>query len=160
MCLCLLASRPDGIIRDASGPSVGKAHDMRQYREQLVSERHRRDCRVNGVQYIAGGDCAFGRTDVMVAPFKGTQLSPTQKLFNEIFKRLRIGVEWGFGWVVRDFAYIDFKKTQVVGKRPVAKYYLAAVILTNCRSCLYGNQVASYFACSRPTLHEYLNRIA
>jgi len=133
---------------------------MRQYREQEVAERHRRDARVNGVQYIAGGDCAFGRTDIMIAPFKGTLLTVEQALFNEIFKRLRIGVELTFGWVVRDFAYIDFKKTQVVGKRPIAKYYLAAVILTNCRSCLYGNQVASYFACSRPTLRDYLNRIA
>ena len=90
-------------------------------------------------------------------PFKLKHLSPLQKIYNDIFKVLRVSIEQSFGWICRYWAFVDSKKSQIIGSRPVATYYLAAAILTNCHTCLYSHQIAHFFECSRPTLDEYLS---
>jgi hypothetical protein len=43
----------------------------------------------------------------------------------------------------------------------VARYYLIVVLLTNIHTCIGNsdNQVANYFNCEPPTLHEYLGGV-
>ena len=39
----------------------------------------------------------------------------------------------------------------------MGKQYLSGAHLCNIRSCLYGNQTASYFGCDPPSLERYLS---
>lgn len=39
---------------------------------------------------------------------------------------------------------------------PVAAYYLVGVLLTNCFTCLRGNQIGDQFLLSPPLLRNYL----
>jgi hypothetical protein len=177
------ASSPDGIIRDLPGPYVGNENDLIQLemcgfedclrqscpvlsrkaftRKQtfflLLLFRGHRSCFVDGVQYKAAGDLAYVKSDVMVCPYKKKILSRLEKIHNDIFKKIRISVEWPYGWVTSVWAYVDFKKQMVLGQRPIGRYYVVACIMTNVRSCLYGNQASSYFECPRPSLNDYLN---
>ena len=48
-------------------------------------------------------------------------------------------LEWSFGKCVVLWVFCDFKKNQKLYLQPVAKYWLSAVLLTNCHSCLYGD---------------------
>ena len=109
------------------------------------------------MQYKAAGDLAYVKSDVMVCPYKKKILSRLEKIHNDIFKKIRISVEWPYGWVTSVWAYVDFKKQMVLGQRPIGRYYVVACIMTNVRSCLYGNQASSYFECPRPSLNDYLN---
>lgn len=63
-----------------------------------------------------------------------------QQEFNSHMSQVRIAVEFGFGKVISEFAFVDFKKNQKLLLQDVAAIYVTAVILTNCHSCLYSNQ--------------------
>lgn len=78
-----------------------------------------------------------------------------QVQFNNNMKVLRIAVEWGFAKVIQQFAFIDFKKNQKLLLQDLENMFLVAALLTNCHTCLYGSQTASYFDIEPPTLEEY-----
>jgi hypothetical protein len=69
---------------------------------------------------------------------------------------VRVAVEWGYGRIVRYFAFLDFKKNLKVFLQPVAVYYAVGALLTNCHTCLYGSQTSRYFGIAPPSLEEYL----
>ena len=70
---------------------------------------------------------------------------------------VRICVEWGFGKVISNFAFMDFKKNLHIYLQPLGKMYFVAVLLTNCHTCLYGSQTGMYFNLAPPDLHVYLH---
>jgi len=39
---------------------------------------------------------------------------------------------------------------------PISKYYIAAALLTNIHTCLYGSQTGAYFNCVAPSVESYL----
>ena len=67
-----------------------------------------------------------------------------------------IRVEWEFGKILKNFAFLDFRKNLKVLLSPVAKYYLVGALLTNCHTCLYGSQTSRYFNLEPPLLEHYL----
>ena len=68
-----------------------------------------------------------------------------------------MSVEWSFGDIVVDLAFIDFKKNLKIGLQPVAMYYRVAALLTNCHTIINGgNKTSKYFGIAPPLLHEYL----
>nr|CAH7754016.1 unnamed protein product [Callosobruchus chinensis] len=56
------------------------------------------------------GDQAYGIQELLLCPFTNRDLTPQQEAFNNSMKPLRQAVEWGFGKVVNEFAFLDFKK--------------------------------------------------
>ena len=70
---------------------------------------------------------------------------------------VRVSVEWTFGKVIQQFAYLDFRKNQKVLLQPVGKYYMVGALLTNCHTCLYGSQTTTFFGVPPPTLEVYLS---
>ena len=70
---------------------------------------------------------------------------------------VRISVEWGYSGVTQQFAFLQHKENLKIGLQPVAQFYVVATVLANCFSCLYGNQVSTYFESSPPSLDEYLH---
>ena len=92
----------------------------------------------------------------MVVGYMGAHLTAQQQDFNTAMSGVRISVEWLFGDVVRNFAFLDWKKNLKVWLQPVAKYYLVGALFTNCRACLYGNSTSAFFGLSTPNLGDYL----
>ena len=68
---------------------------------------------------------------------------------------VRISVEWLFSDIANWFAFIDFKKKCKINLSAVGKFYLVCALLTNARTCLYGNVTSEYFGMSPPELENY-----
>ena len=86
-----------------------------------------------------------------------------QARWTELMNALRETVEWGFMLVVRDWAFVDFKKNMKLALQPVSMMYIVAVLLTNVKSCMMaekydglGNEIANKFGVSPPSVHRYL----
>ena len=92
-----------------------------------------------------------------LAPFRGAVLTAEERQFNSARSKVRVSVEWGFGKIMQNFAFVDFNKNLKILHQPVAKYYLVAGILTNCHTCLYGSVVSRFFELSPPQLEVYLS---
>jgi hypothetical protein len=84
-------------------------------------------------------------------------LTNDEQEFNTPMSQVRESVEWGFGKIIQNFAFLDFKKNLKILMQPVAKYYLVATILTNCHTCLYGSLTGSYFELDPPDLETYFS---
>jgi hypothetical protein len=108
-------------------------------------------------------------------------LSNTAKGGGYQMSKSRICVEWGFGKVCSLWAGIDYhRKMQIYlnapGMRallwllacarvrarrltmPAGRLYVAAALLTNMHTILYGSGTSKYFGCRVPfTLEEYMN---
>lgn len=70
--------------------------------------------------------------------------------------RVRQSVEWGFGKMKINFAFLDLKKNMKILLQPVAKYFMVGGFLINIHSCLYGSQTSSYLECASPTAEQDL----
>ena len=91
-------------------------------------------------------------------------MNPQQAAFSRKMNVLRVGVEWGFMLVVRDWRFIDCEENMKIWKQPKGKRYWVAAILTNVKSCVMAENddgycnllIAQRFRCSPPSLHAYL----
>ena len=68
----------------------------------------------------------------------------------------RIAVEWGFGKIKGNFAYLDFAKGMRPYQSDIQKFWPVAQILTNCHTCFYGSQTSRYFDLKPPSVEVYL----
>ena len=89
------------------------------------------------------------------APFRNVNLTPLQQAYNTSMSQVRVTVEWLFGDIVNWFKFIDFKKNLKIFLSPIGKMYITCALLTNARTCLYGNQTSIFFDCEPPTLENY-----
>ena len=86
----------------------------------------------------------------------GANLSEEEARFNQSMSSVRECVEWGFGKVIANFAFMDFKKNQKVFLQPLGRMYIVAVLMTNCHTCFYGSQTGMFFRLEAPQLNDYL----
>jgi hypothetical protein len=79
---------------------------------------------------------------------------------NFLMSKLRVGIEWTFGTIIMLFKFVDYVKTQKILESPVAKQYIVAALLANCRCCMYGDQHTDVdvFNCLPPTLNDYMSQ--
>ena len=143
----------NGIIGHMYGPIEGKRHNC----ALLASSGLLHELGTLG-QFCIYGDQAYSLRRTLISPFRDAGLNPEQQQFNTAMGKVHFCVEWGFGEIIQQFAFLDFKKNQKVFLQPLGKYYLVATILSNCRACLYGN-TSSFFNLAPPTLEEYLSQI-
>lgn len=111
---------------------------------------------MQGFHFVLYGDPAYPLRNLLLKPYGGSCLKPHEAFFNKRMSTVRQAVEWGFGKVARDFAFIDFHKNQKLCRQVLGRMYKVATLLANCQACLYGNQVSMYFGVDAPALHEYL----
>lgn len=147
---------PDGLIMHVYGPIEGRRHDWTMYTRSGLDEHLPDLLGINGVQYCLFGDSGYNRRWFMEVPFQGSNISPNQIAFNKAMSAARITVEWIFKEVKLYFTAVDFKRKMKVFESPVGSLYLAAMLLSNMRNCVYRNQISKYFKCLPPTLEEYL----
>ena len=96
-------------------------------------------------EFFIYGDPAYPLRIQLQAPFRGPGLNAQQVDFNKSMIRVRVSVEWVFGDIINYFKFMDFRKNLKVSLSAVGKMYMVCACLQNCRTCLYGNQVSSFF---------------
>lgn len=109
----------NGLICELDGPYPGKRHDagilfesdLYSKLERLVGEHH----------YVIYGDPAYPLRHLIMKPYGGSHLTQEQQNFNSAMSTVRQAVEWGFGKVVSEFAFLDFKKNQKLLLQAVAE---------------------------------------
>lgn len=67
-------------------------------------------------------DLAYPLHPHLIMPFRGGDLTEEQQHFNSCMSKVYQSVEWGFGKVVQQFAFLDFKKNLKLYLQPIAKY--------------------------------------
>ena len=139
------------------GPIEGRRHDAFILGVSGLINKLRPLQTPAGDPYVLYGDPAYGLTYNILGPFRGAHLTDDQQAFNTEMSKVRTCVEWGFGKICQQFAYLDFKKNLKVLLQPVGKYYLVATVLINCHTCLYGSQTSNYFSLDPPSLETYLS---
>ena len=145
------------MIAHLFGPIEGRRHDSFMLGESGLLPKLYHITKPNGEPYVLYGDPAYGLSRNILAPFRGAILTAEEKIFNRAMSKVRVSVEWGFGKILQNFAFVDFKKNLKILLQPVAKYYLVAGILTNCHTCLYGSVVSAFFELGPPQLEVYLS---
>ena len=148
---------PNGLIAHMFGPIEGRRHDAFMLGVSGLSDKLQRFRKPNGEPYVIYGDPAYGLARNILAPFRGAQLTNDEQEFNREMSKVRTSVEWGFGKICQNFAFLDFKKNLKVLLQPIGKYYLVASVLTNCHTCLYGSLTSTYFDLDPPSLETYLS---
>ncbi|CAN7988706.1 unnamed protein product [Ixodes hexagonus] len=145
---------PNGLICELDGPYPGNKQDAGILRDNQLYEKLED---LNGDhQFVLYGDPAYPLRPLLMKPYGGASLTKEQENFNAAMSTVRQAVEWGFGKIMPEFAFIDFKKNQKILLQAVPRMYRLAVLLTNCHACMYGNQVSSYFGVDPPCLFDYL----
>lgn len=138
---------PNGIILHLSDPYPGKRHDAFILRDTRILDQLNRYCS----QFCVYGDEGYPLRMQLIRP----NLTEEQHRFNTKMSKLRICVEWSFGKIVQQFAFIDFKKNQKLFLQPVGKFYILAALLTNAHTCFYGSVTSSYFNIESPNIFDY-----
>ncbi|KAL1440359.1 hypothetical protein MTO96_001186 [Rhipicephalus appendiculatus] len=113
-----------------------------------------------GCLYCIYGDPAYPLRPLLMRPYGGATLTEQQQLFNEGMSTVRQSVEWGFGKVVAEFAFVDFKNQKILLQN-VGQMYRVATLLTNCHTCLYElphlfSQTSMFFCLRAPLLEDYV----
>lgn len=149
---------PNGIICHLFGPLEGRRHDAFMLAESGVLEKleHRLN-KANGDPFVIYGDPAYPVRRHILAPFRGARLTQAEQCFNEDTSAVRTSIEWGYGKIVKYFAFLDFSKNLKVLLQPVGKLNKVAALLANCHTCLYGSQTNQFFNLVPPDLETYLN---
>lgn len=127
---------PNGMVCHLFGPLEGRRHDAFMLREsRLLEELEQTMNKANGDPYVIYGDPAYPVRRHILAPFRGAQLTPAEQSFDEAMSAVRTSVEWGYGKIIKYFAFLQ----------PVGKLYIVAALLANCHTCLYGSQTGQFF---------------
>ena len=147
---------PSGMIANLFGPIEGKRHDSAMLMfSGLMQQLQQYSHDVNGNILCLYGDAGYPLRQYLQAPFGGANLTRQEEEFNTAMSKVRVSVEWVFGDVVNYFKFNDFKKNLKIGLSQIGKFYRVSAILTNAYTCLYGNNIETFFNISPPLLEEY-----
>ena len=103
------------------------------------------------------GDRAFVDFGAVLALPRGNGLLPQQIDDARIISHVRSGIEIIFGQIVNLWKFVDWDSAQKLLLCPVAMHYINICFLTNCYSCLYGNNFSRMMDIKTPSLQWYLN---
>lgn len=151
---------PDGIIINLKGAYPGRRHDAGIFRESGLYEELEQNVVFPDRNFCLYGDQAYALRELLLRPYTEHEIQAGNNIqrqhLNNAMRALRISVEWGFGKIVQEFAFLDFKKNQKILLQDLGAMYKVGTILTNCHTCLYGGETSQYFQINPPTLEEYL----
>ncbi len=146
----------NGIIIHLSDVYEGKKHDISILRKpKLIAKIEEQQELHLEKRLFVYGDPGYKVGRHILSPYNTTE----ENLFNRCMASYRICVEWGFGKMIKDWAFLDFYKNLKLKLQQVPTMYRVGVLLSNIRFCYYSNQTAIAFEISTPTIHEYLNKI-
>lgn len=152
-----VVSSPCGLAIHLAGPMEGRRHDWTLYLSSGVEEQLPEVLNVDGQLFCIYGDSGYGARWYLYIPFRGSNLCEARRKFNEAMSMARVTVEWFFKEVKLYWTSVDFKRKLRINESGVSTMYIAAVLLTNFRNCVYPNSISQYFEVEPPSLEEYLN---
>ena len=91
--------------------------------------------------------------------FRNTVPGSCKAMWNAQMSSVCESVEWGFAYINKQWAYLNFQPVMKIFEAPVAKHYIIGTFLCNLlRTCYYGNQTMSFFECCNDSMSidEYL----
>jgi hypothetical protein len=95
------------------GPYPSRRHDAGIFRESNLYNQLEQCARFGeNEKYVLYGDPAYPIQELLLCPFPGRRFTITieQQNFNTRMSSMREAVEWGFGKIISDFAFLDIKK--------------------------------------------------
>lgn len=114
-----LITTPNGLMAHLFGPIEGRRHDAFILSESGILNKLRPLIHHSGQPFVVYGDPAYGISQNNLCPFRGQQLTQSEKEFNNTMSSMRVSVEWCYGKILQQFAFIDLKKILL---QPVGKY--------------------------------------
>jgi hypothetical protein len=151
---------PDGLVSSLFGPFISRSNDWGVYKDSRVAHRLHRMMPAGGNRQMLYlyGDPAYHLSHGVISPYgPRKQISQRKRRFNKDLSSHRIAVEHSFGQIFRLWTSLSFKQGLKVGNQAVAAFFVVAVLLSNCHTCLNGgNQTSMKYHLHPPTLTEYL----
>ena len=145
------------MIANLYGSAEGRRHDCALLAmSNLLQDLRQFSYDVNDQVLCLFGDPAYPIWRHLQSPFSGAHLNQQQRDFNKLMSQVRVTVEWVFGDVINYFKHTDFKKNLKIGLSCVGKMYRVSAILTNAYTCLYKNNVSTFFGVDPPLLEDYI----
>ena len=142
---------PNGIILHLSPPYSGRRHDSFILKNSKILEQMKLHC----PQFCLYGDEGYPLVQQLIRPFSNHNLTEQQQMFNTKMSKIRQCVEWSFGKITTQFAFVDLKKNQKLFLQPIGQYYIVAALLTNAHTCFYGSTTSRYFDIESLDIMEY-----
>ena len=142
-----------GLIGNLSGPYEGRRHDSTMLHESSLLNDLRRFAWYNNQPLCIYGDPAYQ----LQARYRQAQNNQDMINYNKAMSEVRVTVEWLFGNIKNYFKFIDFKKEMKLCLSPIGKVYAVCAFLQNAHTCLYGNQVSTFFGMEPISLQEYFS---
>ncbi|KAL3226754.1 hypothetical protein MRX96_004370 [Rhipicephalus microplus] len=106
----------NGLICQLDGPYPGRRHDAGILRDSELYENL--EALTLDKEFVIYGDPAYPLRPLLMKPYGGAALTAAQQKFNSSMSAVRQSVEWGFGKVISEFAFVDIKKTEGYYFRP------------------------------------------
>jgi hypothetical protein len=149
---------PDGLIGRLDGPFIGRRHDAAiLHLSNALQDMSLEFLNQDGSWMSVYGDPGYSNQKFVKIGYKNQRrLTELHRNFNAEMSSLRVSVEYGFGKIVQQFAFLDYKKNQKLYMQPLKEQYFVAALLINCQTCMRGNQISEYFDCQPPSLSNYL----
>jgi hypothetical protein len=143
-----------GLCISAHGPVAGGHHDSYLFNQsELAGILEDLEDELEARLYA---DSAYAKIPGLMSSFKGA-LEPNIRIGQNRLCSVRGEVEHYFALVTGRFRGITNKMEMKAGKRPIPAYVFSALFLTNCLVCANGGcQTSARFACSPPSLQQYL----
>ena len=153
---------PNGMIASLYGPEPGSRHDSYLLGESKLLPQLQ-SMNPNG-NYSLYGDPAYPQSAWIYGGYRNPRPGTPEAEYNKLLSSVRETVEWGFGGILQQFAYLDFKRELMLYKSPIASYYISGAFFQNLRVCLYGNEISLYFQNEeitdiRMNINDYLQLI-
>jgi DDE superfamily endonuclease len=134
----------------------GRRHDWTLFLQSGLDNQLAEKLCIGGTQYCLYGDSGYSQREYLEIPYQGSALSAHQRAFNKQMSAARITVEWIFKEIKAYWSCVDFKRKLSINQSPVGALYIAAMLLTNFRNCVYPNPISKYFDCHPPSLESYI----
>jgi nuclease HARBI1 len=151
----------DGLFLDVFGPLEGRRNDHYMWSESKIQdfmeERQGLDFSVDDSKYHLYGDGGYRDSDYpLIVPYRAPEENSPEAAANRSMSSLRVAVEWGFSLLKSNWGLLEERRYMVVMRFPLDVYVKAAVILTQMKTCLYGNQISKYYRLDPPPLSHFV----
>jgi hypothetical protein len=150
-----------GFTVDMCGPTSLRRNDLAVLALSDINNRMAAVQEGDEVQLIIFGDSAYHRQSHISSYLVAEDGIENYLRYNGGLKKVRISIEWDYGYTATLFVYLQKKrKLQVLHSDTVARVYTVATLMRNFHTALYGCQTSNYFELVIPEsfLDNYINQ--
>ena len=98
----------------------------------------------------------YAQSVYLLGGFRNVEGGSDEALYNRLLSSVQITAEWGFGELVDQWKFLDFRQVMKIFKCPVVQYYVNAAFLSNLCNSLLGSRMQQYFGATQLTIDKYL----